>query len=59
MNDSFLFEPEAPARPLADRMRPETLEEVAGQEHLLGEGMPLRKMVDSGKMFSCYLTPPV
>ena len=58
MNDGFLFEPEAPARPLADRMRPETLEEVAGQEHLLGEGMPLRKMVDSGKMFSFILWGP-
>ena len=58
MSDGFLFEPEAPARPLADRMRPETLEEVAGQDHLLGEGMPLRKMVDSGKMFSFILWGP-
>ena len=58
MNDGFLFEPEAPGRPLADRMRPETLDEVAGQEHLLGEGMPLRKMIDSGKMFSFILWGP-
>lgn len=29
MSDGFLFEPEAPDRPLADRMRPESLEEVA------------------------------
>ena len=58
MSDGFLFEPEAPGRPLADRMRPETIEEVAGQEHLLGEGMPLRKMIDSGKMFSFILWGP-
>ena len=58
MSEGFLFEPEAPERPLADRMRPETLEDVAGQEHLLGPGMPLRKMVDSGKMFSFILWGP-
>ena len=58
MNDGFLFEPEMPDRPLADRMRPETLDQVAGQEHLLGEGMPLRKMIDSGKMFSFILWGP-
>ncbi|MBO5792520.1 MAG: replication-associated recombination protein A [Lentisphaeria bacterium] len=58
MSDGFLFEPEAPDRPLADRMRPESLEEVAGQEHLLGAGMPLRKMIDSGKMFSFILWGP-
>ncbi|MGB9605248.1 MAG: replication-associated recombination protein A, partial [Bryobacteraceae bacterium] len=29
-------------RPLADRMRPETLDEFVGQEHILGPGKPLR-----------------
>src|SRR5271167_4409132 len=34
------------ARPLADRMRPRTLEEYVGQEHLIGPGKPLRTQVD-------------
>lgn len=34
--------------PLADRMRPETLEDVVGQKHLLGKDKPLRKIIDSG-----------
>ena len=58
MTEGFLFETEAPERPLTDRMRPETLDEVAGQEHLLGPGMPLRKMIDSGKIFSFILWGP-
>ena len=33
-------------RPLADRMRPRTLEEYAGQEHLIGPGKPLRKQIE-------------
>ncbi|MGB8865234.1 MAG: hypothetical protein WCC71_14145 [Candidatus Sulfotelmatobacter sp.] len=32
-------------RPLADRMRPRTLEEYAGQEHLIGPGKPLRTQI--------------
>src|SRR6202007_169896 len=34
------------ARPLADRMRPRTLEEFVGQEHLIGPGKPLRTQID-------------
>ena len=34
------------ARPLADRMRPQTLDEFFGQEHLLGAGKPLRRAVE-------------
>lgn len=45
-------------RPLADRMRPETLDAVVGQEHLLGEGAPLRRMLDSGKLSSFILWGP-
>ena len=33
-------------RPLADRMRPRTLDEYVGQEHLIGPGKPLRTQVD-------------
>lgn len=36
------------ATPLADRIRPTTLDDVVGQEHLLGEGMPLRRIIESG-----------
>jgi putative ATPase len=35
-----------PTRPMADRMRPRTLEEYVGQEHLIGPGKPLRTQVD-------------
>ena len=33
-------------RPLADRMRPRTLDEYAGQEHLIGPGKPLRTQIE-------------
>ena len=39
-------EPADPSRPLADRMRPRTLDEFVGQEHLLGEGKPLRLQIE-------------
>ena len=35
-------------RPLADEIRPQTLDEVAGQRHLLGEGALLRRLIESG-----------
>ncbi len=34
--------------PLADRIRPDTLDDVVGQKHLLGEGKPLRRILESG-----------
>jgi putative ATPase len=37
-------------RPLADRLRPTTFDEVVGQDHLLAEGRPLRRMVESGRV---------
>ncbi len=37
-------------RPLADEIRPEKLEDFFGQEHILGEGAILRKIIDSGKI---------
>jgi putative ATPase len=49
----------APAhQPLADRLRPKTLGEVVGQQHLLGEGMPLRIAFESGQPHSCILWGP-
>jgi len=52
----------APAKkiniPLAERLRPQTLGEVIGQQHLLGEGMPLRIAFESGQPHSCILWGP-
>lgn len=37
-------------KPLADRLRPNTIEDIVGQRHLLGEGKPLRKIIESGEI---------
>ena len=37
-------------KPLADRFRPSALEDIVGQEHLLGEGKPLRRIIESGEV---------
>jgi putative ATPase len=52
-----LFESQAP-RPLADRLRPRTLAEVVGQDHLLGADGPLGLMVRRGKLSSLILWGP-
>ncbi len=44
--------------PLAERLRPRHLGEVVGQQHLLGEGMPLRIAFESGQPHSCILWGP-
>ncbi|GAB3450900.1 replication-associated recombination protein A [Streptomonospora sediminis] len=44
--------------PLAVRMRPRTLDEVAGQAHLLGEGSPLRRLVEDDAPMSLFLWGP-
>lgn len=46
------------AEPLAERMRPRTLDEYVGQQHLVGEGAVLRKMIDSGHVSSFILWGP-
>jgi len=48
----------SPHQPLAERLRPRTLGEVIGQQHLLGEGMPLRIAFESGQPHSCILWGP-
>jgi len=62
-----LFEPPPTARPgetaatlspLADRMRPETLEEYVGQVHILGPGKPLRKQIERDELASMILWGP-
>lgn len=39
-------------KPLAERMRPKSLEDYIGQQHLVGPGKVLRKMIDSGVVSS-------
>jgi putative ATPase len=51
------FASEAP-RPLADRLRPTSLAEVAGQDHLLAPGAPLRRMLDRKRFSSVILWGP-
>ena len=55
---SDLFAPNAPAAPLAERLRPKHIDEVIGQSHLLGEGKPLRLAFQSGKLHSMILWGP-
>jgi putative ATPase len=45
-------------RPLADRLRPQSLDEYVGQSHLLGEGAPLRRALESGRPHSMILWGP-
>jgi putative ATPase len=52
MSDLFKVEP---TPPLAEALRPKTLDEVIGQSHLLGEGKPLRLAFESGKPHSMIL----
>ncbi|MDZ7825769.1 MAG: replication-associated recombination protein A [Gammaproteobacteria bacterium] len=49
---------EAPAAPLAARLRPSRLDEFVGQQHLVAEGRPLRMMADRGRVQSMVLWGP-
>ena len=53
-----LFAAPAPAAPLAERLRPRSIDEVLGQRHLLGPGKPLRLAFESGKPHSMILWGP-
>lgn len=55
MNDLFARQPEAP---LAERLRPQQLDDVIGQQHLIGAGKPLRVAVEGGKPHSMLLWGP-
>ncbi|ASR90389.1 replication-associated recombination protein A [Alcaligenes aquatilis] len=55
MRDLFAQEP---AAPLAEALRPKTLDQVVGQSHLLGEGKPLRLAFQSGKPHSMIFWGP-
>jgi len=61
MTDLFATEnAEQPSggQPLPDRLRPRTLDEIVGQDHLVGTGAPIRKMTDSGRLASMILWGP-
>jgi putative ATPase len=55
---SNLFTPNQPDAPLAERLRPKTLDEVVGQSHLLATNKPLRLAFQSGKLPSMILWGP-
>ena len=46
------------SQPLAERMRPRTLDDYIGQQHLVGEGAVLRRMIDAGRISSFILWGP-
>ena len=56
--DAPLFNATEPQAPLAEKLRPKSLDEVVGQSHLLGEGKPLRLAFTSGKLPSMILWGP-
>src|SRR2546426_11803238 len=56
MADPTLFQ--RSAEPLAARMRPTTLDEFLGQEHLLGPGKPLGELIRRGEIGSCIFWGP-
>ena len=52
-----LFESQAP-RPLADRLRPKTMDEVVGQDHLIGPTGPIGRMLAQRRLASMILWGP-
>src|SRR5260370_30991114 len=54
---STLFETQAP-RPLADRLRPQSLADIVGQDHLIGPDGPIGRMVASRQLASIILWGP-
>lgn len=57
MNHTDLFQTE-PTPPLAERMRPKTIDDMVGQSHLVGKNRPLRIAIQSGKPHSMILWGP-
>ena len=53
-----LFTANQPQSPLAEQLRPRKIEDVIGQQHLLGDGKPLRMAIESGKPHSMILWGP-
>ena len=57
-SDLFSESSDTSYRPLADRMRPQSIDDFVGQAHLLKENAPLRKCIDSGRPHSMVLWGP-
>ncbi|MFO1506116.1 MAG: replication-associated recombination protein A [Lysobacterales bacterium] len=53
-----MFADSAALKPLAERMRPQTLDEIVGQQRLLGEGTALRRELEAGRVHSMVLWGP-
>ncbi|MBN7820605.1 replication-associated recombination protein A [Bowmanella yangjiangensis] len=58
MTQELDFGQDNPYQPLAALMRPKCLEDYAGQQHILGEGKPLRRAIEQGKAHSMILWGP-
>jgi len=59
LQDNDLFSTDSsPAQPLADRMRPQTLDEYVGQAHVLGVDKPLRNAIEAGRLHSMIFWGP-
>jgi putative ATPase len=61
MGDLFAADEEPESltdRPLPDRLRPRSLDEIVGQDHLVGPGAPIRSMLDSRRLASMVLWAP-
>jgi putative ATPase len=57
-SDLFASQEAGQFRPLADRMRPQTLDDIVGQSHLLAPGKPLYQAISAGKLHSMILWGP-
>ena len=58
MSDLFAADAAQQAQPLAARLRPAHLDDYVGQQHLVGEGKPLRQALDRGQLHSMILWGP-
>ena len=55
MNDLFAADNAQQAQPLAARLRPNSLDDYVGQQHLVGPGKPLRQALERGQLHSMIL----
>lgn len=58
MQNNDLFSKQQDFRPLAEKLRPKTLDDFVGQSHLLGKGTALRKSIEAGQIHSMILWGP-
>ncbi|MBL3599629.1 MAG: replication-associated recombination protein A [gamma proteobacterium endosymbiont of Lamellibrachia anaximandri] len=56
--DLFSREPDSGMRPLADRIRPRTMDEFVGQSHIVGPGKPLRRAIEEDRLHSMIFWGP-